>query len=229
MTMSASADPSRCSSNVLLKAKARCGVPPPGFDRFQCVYRYCFKGFHTDDVSARRHEVPRNSNNTPDSRRNASLPKMLRRAPGPVNAGTPRLSPREAVRRRMVQAAEFAAHYSESPHRKRRHASSRSCCLRPLCRRPVPRPRRLPHPRRAGARSSTGAALFVTKQSGGDISVVDGRRARRSWPRSGGQAAAQDPLSPDGTLLFVALSGSPMAPPGVDRRRAATGGQEGRR
>src|ERR671925_76858 len=58
--------------------------------------------------------------------------------------------------------------------------------------------------------------LFVTNEQGGDISVVDvaGQRVVATIPV--GKRPRGIRLSPDGTTLFVALSGSPIAPPGVD-------------
>src|SRR6188768_581831 len=60
--------------------------------------------------------------------------------------------------------------------------------------------------------------LFVTNESGGDISVVDvgARKVVATIPV--GKRPRGIRLSPDGTTLYVALSGSPMAPPGVDEK-----------
>ena len=61
-----------------------------------------------------------------------------------------------------------------------------------------------------------GGRLFVTNEQGGDISVVDvaGQRVIASIPV--GKRPRGIRVSPDKTLLYVALSGSPIAPPGVD-------------
>src|SRR6185369_10040955 len=60
--------------------------------------------------------------------------------------------------------------------------------------------------------------LFVTNESGGDISVVDvgARKVVATIPV--GKRPRGIRLSPDGTQLYVALSGSPLAPPGVDEK-----------
>jgi YVTN family beta-propeller protein len=58
--------------------------------------------------------------------------------------------------------------------------------------------------------------VFVTNETSGDISVVDvaGQRVVATIPV--GKRPRGIRVSPDGTQLFVALSGSPIAPPGVD-------------
>src|SRR5687767_10534658 len=58
--------------------------------------------------------------------------------------------------------------------------------------------------------------LFVTNETGGDISVVDVATQRVTGTIPVGKRPRGIRLSPDGTQLFVALSGSPIAPPGVD-------------
>src|SRR5688500_18705427 len=58
--------------------------------------------------------------------------------------------------------------------------------------------------------------LFVTNESGGDISVVDVGTQQVVATIPVGKRPRGIRLSPDGTLLYVALSGSPIAPPGVD-------------
>ena len=60
--------------------------------------------------------------------------------------------------------------------------------------------------------------MFVTNESGGDISVVDVGAQKVVATIPVGKRPRGIRLSPDGTLLFVALSGSPMAPPGVDEK-----------
>src|SRR5262245_10911907 len=75
-----------------------------------------------------------------------------------------------------------------------------------------------------GPAASTSAApevaslgrLFVTNESGGDISVVDVATRKTVATIPVGKRPRGIRLSPDGTQLFVALSGSPIAPPGVD-------------
>src|SRR5689334_3073500 len=75
----------------------------------------------------------------------------------------------------------------------------------------------------AASPASTSAApalgrLFVTNESGGDISGVDvgARKVIATIPV--GKRPRGIRLSPDGKTLYVALSGSPMAPPGVDEK-----------
>ncbi len=58
--------------------------------------------------------------------------------------------------------------------------------------------------------------LFVTNENGGDITVVDVAAAKAIATIPVGKRPRGIRLSPDGTTLFVALSGSPIAPPGVD-------------
>ena len=62
----------------------------------------------------------------------------------------------------------------------------------------------------------TAGRLFVTNEQGGDISVIDVAAQRVTATIPVGKRPRGIRLSPDGTQLFVALSGSPMAPPGVD-------------
>ncbi len=58
--------------------------------------------------------------------------------------------------------------------------------------------------------------VFVTNETSGDISVVDVALQRVVATIPVGKRPRGIRLSPDRTLLYVALSGSPMAPPGVD-------------
>ncbi len=71
-------------------------------------------------------------------------------------------------------------------------------------------------PASAPTEAPAGGRLFVTNEQGGDISVVDvaGQRVLGSIPV--GKRPRGIRVSPDKTLLYVALSGSPIAPPGVD-------------
>src|SRR6185503_11841766 len=64
-----------------------------------------------------------------------------------------------------------------------------------------------------------GGRLFVTNEQGGDISVVDVDAAKVIATIAVGKRPRGIRLSPDGSLLFIALSGSPMAPPGVDESK----------
>jgi len=60
--------------------------------------------------------------------------------------------------------------------------------------------------------------LFVTNESGGDISVVDVGAQKVVATIPVGKRPRGIRVSPDGTQLYVALSGSPLAPPGVDEK-----------
>ena len=63
-----------------------------------------------------------------------------------------------------------------------------------------------------------GPRLFVTNERSGDLSVIDlgSNRVVATVPL--GKRPRGIRVSPDGATLYVALSGSPMAPPGVDEK-----------
>src|SRR5688572_23999997 len=61
-----------------------------------------------------------------------------------------------------------------------------------------------------------GGRLFVTNETSGDITVIDVAGAKTIATIPVGKRPRGIRLSPDGTTLYVALSGSPIAPPGVD-------------
>jgi YVTN family beta-propeller protein len=67
--------------------------------------------------------------------------------------------------------------------------------------------------------STPAGRLFVTNENSGDLSVIDtaSRRVTATIPL--GKRPRGIRLSPDRTTLYVALSGSPMAPPGVDESK----------
>ena len=71
-------------------------------------------------------------------------------------------------------------------------------------------------PAAATAAAPAAGRVFVTNESSGDITVIDvaARQVVATIPV--GKRPRGIRLSPDGQRLFVALSGSPMAPPGVD-------------
>jgi YVTN family beta-propeller protein len=71
-------------------------------------------------------------------------------------------------------------------------------------------------PATAPTAAPAGGRLFVTNEQGGDISVVDVAAQRVIGSIPVGKRPRGIRLSPDKTLLYVALSGSPIAPPGVD-------------
>jgi YVTN family beta-propeller protein len=58
--------------------------------------------------------------------------------------------------------------------------------------------------------------IFVTNESSGDLTVIDGGTNRVAATLPLGKRPRGIKVSPDGTKLYVALSGSPLAPPGVD-------------
>jgi len=60
--------------------------------------------------------------------------------------------------------------------------------------------------------------LYVTNENSGDLSVVDTATRKVIATIPLGKRPRGIKVSPDGTLLYVALSGSPMAPPGTDER-----------
>jgi len=76
----------------------------------------------------------------------------------------------------------------------------------------IPAPAPAPAPPAAGR-------LFVTNEQGGDISVVDVAAAKVIATIPVGKRPRGIRLSPDGSTLFVALSGSPAAGPGVDESK----------
>ena len=59
----------------------------------------------------------------------------------------------------------------------------------------------------------------MTNENGGDISVIDVATQKVVGDHPGGQAAARHPFEPRRLELFVALSGSPIAGPGVDESK----------
>src|SRR6187399_2963486 len=83
---------------------------------------------------------------------------------------------------------------------------------------PQPAPAATPTPSAEAARPA-GGRLFVTNEVSGDISVIDvaARKVLTTIPV--GKRPRGIKVSPDGTTLYVALSGSPIAPPGVDESK----------
>ena len=61
-----------------------------------------------------------------------------------------------------------------------------------------------------------GPKLFVSNESGGDLSVIDVGTQQLVATIPVGKRPRGVRLSPDGSVLYVALSGSPIAGPGVD-------------
>src|SRR3954468_5678474 len=58
--------------------------------------------------------------------------------------------------------------------------------------------------------------VYVTNESSGDLTVIDGERQVAIGTYPLGKRPRGIKVSPDGKSLFVALSGSPNAGPGVD-------------
>ena len=61
--------------------------------------------------------------------------------------------------------------------------------------------------------------VYVTNEIGGDLTVIDGGSNQVVATIPLGKRPRGIKVSPDGTKLFVALSGSPMAPPGTDESK----------
>jgi YVTN family beta-propeller protein len=67
--------------------------------------------------------------------------------------------------------------------------------------------------------AATGVAahcVYVTNETSGDLTIIDGASLDTVAVVPLGKRPRGLRLSPDGRLLYVALSGSPFAPPGVD-------------
>src|ERR1044072_8156629 len=58
--------------------------------------------------------------------------------------------------------------------------------------------------------------VYVTNEASGDLSIIDASNNRVITTLKLGKRPRGIQLSPDRKLLYVALSGSPFAPPGVD-------------
>src|SRR6476646_6993324 len=58
--------------------------------------------------------------------------------------------------------------------------------------------------------------VYVTNETSGDLTVIDGATLETVATIALGKRPRGLRLSPDSRLLYVALSGSPLAPPGVD-------------
>src|SRR5688572_24039994 len=85
------------------------------------------------------------------------------------------------------------------------------------CSREAPQPSTAEIP--AAQAPPAGGRLFVTNENGGDITVVDVAAAKAIATIPVGKRPRGIRVSPDGSTLFIALSGSPMAPPGVDESK----------
>ena len=61
--------------------------------------------------------------------------------------------------------------------------------------------------------------VFVTNEFSGDLSIIDGASGKLQGTYPLGKRPRGIKLSPDGRTLYVALSGSPVAPPGTDESK----------
>ena len=66
----------------------------------------------------------------------------------------------------------------------------------------------------------SGFRVFVTNETSGDLSIIDGATLEVIGTVPLGKRPRGIHASPDGKTIYVALSGSPMAPPGVDESTA---------
>jgi YVTN family beta-propeller protein len=73
--------------------------------------------------------------------------------------------------------------------------------------------------RATGAGRAQGPIVYVSNEESNDIAVIDGSTDTLVTTIFVGKRPRGIKLSPDGKNLFVALSGSPMAPPGVDESK----------
>jgi YVTN family beta-propeller protein len=69
---------------------------------------------------------------------------------------------------------------------------------------------------RSDAPSGAGGRVYITSEGSGDMSVIDPVRQEVIATVSLGKRPRGMVASPDGNLIYVALSGSPYSPPGVD-------------
>jgi YVTN family beta-propeller protein len=65
----------------------------------------------------------------------------------------------------------------------------------------------------------SGDFIYVTNEDSGDLSVIDAQTHRVTRTIALGKRPRGAAISPDGETLYVALSGSPRAGPGVDERQ----------
>jgi len=72
---------------------------------------------------------------------------------------------------------------------------------------------------RSGKSAAGSNLVFATNEFSGDLSIVDGASGRVLGTYPLGKRPRGIKLSPDGRTIYVALSGSPVAPPGVDESK----------
>jgi YVTN family beta-propeller protein len=61
--------------------------------------------------------------------------------------------------------------------------------------------------------------IYVTNEASGEMSIIDSARHEVTATVKLGKRPRGIHASPDGKTIYVALSGSPMAPPGVDESK----------
>ena len=72
---------------------------------------------------------------------------------------------------------------------------------------------------RGGGSAAGSNLVFVTNEFSGDLSILDGATGQVQGTYPLGKRPRGVKLSPDGRILYVALSGSPVAPPGTDESK----------
>ncbi|MFN7929636.1 MAG: beta-propeller fold lactonase family protein [Blastocatellia bacterium] len=65
----------------------------------------------------------------------------------------------------------------------------------------------------------SGARIFITNETSGDLSILDGTTFEVIGTVPLGKRPRGIHASPDGKTIYVALSGSPLAPPGTDESK----------
>lgn len=100
-------------------------------------------------------------------------------------------------------------------HTSRLIVTSCACALLAACGRDGPAAPETPS---SAAPRVTAHEVYVTNEMSGDLSILDGATLRPLATVPLGKRPRGLRPSPDGRQLFVALSGSPLAPPGVDER-----------
>src|SRR3954469_7578724 len=83
---------------------------------------------------------------------------------------------------------------------------------------PQPESTRAAAPAPAAPQPPPALGLYVTNEQSGDLSIVDVDAAKVVGTIPLGKRPRGIAASPDGTKLYVALSGSPSAGPGVDEK-----------
>ena len=84
---------------------------------------------------------------------------------------------------------------------------------------PPPAPPAAPRPPTPPDKTATGLRLYVSDETGGNVVVVDPEAGQALDRIAVGKRPRGILLSPDGKQILVALSGSPIAGPGVDESK----------